>query len=156
MGTCVATAIQAFVPEIAKTISLICLVAGVMMDLLLMVLNSKQEEELCYPFVDHMYSNALTVEQNTELEAGREKEARLQAESERAKALEAKEFAESKLNGKRQEIRRLERKLAILETELTAADHERELMLDEIYRLNRDMQTPTQVLEYGSSSQESD
>ena len=94
--------------------------------------------------------------EEAELETEREKEARLEAQRERAEALVAKELAESKLKEKRRKIRRLERQLAISETELTAADHERELLLNEIDRLNFEIRTPTQVLEYGSSSQESD
>ena len=94
--------------------------------------------------------------EEAELETEREKEAKLQAQSERAQALVAKEFAEHKLNEKRRKIRRLDRELAISETELTAADHERELLLNEIGRLNFEIKRPRQVLEYGSSSQESD
>ena len=87
--------------------------------------------------------------EEAEQEAEREKEARLQALSER-------DFTDNKLNKKKQKIRRLKRSLAKLVTELTAADHERELLLNEIDRLNFEIQRPTQVLEYGSSSQESD
>ena len=48
-----------------NAISLICLVMGVMSALLFMILNGRQREGL-NQIVDHMYSNALAFEQNTE------------------------------------------------------------------------------------------
>ena len=118
--------------------------------------REREDEKELRQSVEDLIEIINHLRQEAELESEREKEARLKAQSERAQALVAKEFAVSKLNEKRRKIRRLERELAISETELTAADHERELLLNEIDRLNFEIQTPTQVLEYGSSSQESD
>ena len=88
-----------------------------------------------------------------------EREMRQSAEEFIVLTTQLREEAERKLmNEKWRQIRRPRRKLARSGTELTAADHERELLLDEIDRLKFEIQRPRQVLEYGTSqsSQESD
>ena len=118
--------------------------------------REREDEKELRQSVEDLIELISHLREEAEFETEQEKEARLKAQSERAQALVAKDRTERKLNEKRRIMRRLERELAISETELTAADHERELLLNEIDRLNFEIRAPTQVLEYRSFSQESD